>query len=79
MCATEQNMATECTHETVAEQAMVGTRLLNEVRRAVQKRYRFIEVSEVYEYNVTQDDPTLGEGGLFVQYVELSKKTQGRG
>jgi hypothetical protein len=41
---------------------------------AVEKGYRVIEVIEVYEYNATQYDPTTGEGGLFVQYINTFLK-----
>ena len=67
-CATEQNTTTEYTHETVVERAFLGTWELDEARLAVQKDYQIIEVYEVYEYNVTQYDPTTGEGGTFARY-----------
>jgi hypothetical protein len=63
-CAIEQNTASECEHETVAERALVGTWVIDEVRLAVEKGYRVNEVIELYEYNVTQYDPTTGEGRL---------------
>ena len=42
--------------------------VLDEIRLAVQKGYKLVEVHEVYEYRVTQYDPQTGTGGLFVQY-----------
>jgi len=52
-CATEQN-TNDCTHETVAEIALIRAWVMDEIRLAVQKVYRLIEVFEVYEYKVTQ-------------------------
>jgi hypothetical protein len=47
---------------------------MDEVRLAVQKGYRVLEVFEVYEYNVTQYDRQNGEGGLFVDYINTFLK-----
>jgi len=43
--------------------------VIDKGRLAVQKSYEVIEISEVYEYAVTQYDPQTGQGGLFVEYV----------
>jgi hypothetical protein len=40
-----------------------------EVRLAVEKGYKVLQVLEVYEYQVTQIDPSTGEGGLFARYI----------
>jgi len=39
---------------------------MDEVRLAVAKGDRVLEIYEVYEYQVTQYSPEAGEGGLFV-------------
>jgi hypothetical protein len=74
----QQNTTTVCKHESVAERALVGTWVVDEVRLAVDKGYRLIEVYEFYEYDVTQFDPATWEGGLFVQYINtfLKLKTE---
>jgi hypothetical protein len=64
----------ECTHDSVRERAILVTWVLDEVRLAVQKGYRVIEVYEVYEYVITQYDKQTGEGGLFVQYINTFLK-----
>lgn len=46
-CDTEQNMTTQCTHETIAERTMLGTWVLDEVRLAVQKGNKIFKVHEV--------------------------------
>jgi hypothetical protein len=53
-CAPELNTSSVCAHETVAERALIGTWVMDEVRLAVQKGYRMIEMYEVYEYKITQ-------------------------
>jgi len=72
-CAIEQN-TNECTHQTVAETALIGTWVMDEIRSAFQKAYRLIEVFEVYEYQVTKHDSTTGQGGLFVEYINTFLK-----
>ena len=38
---------------------------MDEVRLAVQKGYRILEIYQVYECRVTQYNPETGEGGDF--------------
>jgi len=52
--AFEQNMRGPCRHLSAAERAISGTWVLGEVRMAVSKGYRILEIHEVYEYAVTQ-------------------------
>jgi len=73
-CATEKNGNGEYAHETVAERALIGTWVIDEVRLAVQKGYEVIEIFEMYEYAITQCDSQTGQGGLFVEYVETFLK-----
>jgi hypothetical protein len=47
---------------------------LDEVRLAVEKGYRILEIYEVYECQVTQNKPETGEGGLFVDYINTFLK-----
>jgi len=47
---------------------------MDEVRLAVQKGYRILQIHEVYEYQVTQYNPETGEGGLFVNYINMFLK-----
>jgi hypothetical protein len=64
----------ECTHDSMQERDIFGTWDLDEVRLAVQKGYRVLEVYEVYEYDITQYDRQTGEGRLFVQYINTFLK-----
>jgi len=44
--------------------------VIDEVRLAVQKGYKVVEIIAVYEYVVTQYDPQTGQGGLFIEYID---------
>jgi len=68
-CATEQNTQDTCPNEAVADRALTATWVIDEIRLAVGKGYRVVEVCEVYKYNVTQYDSATGQGGLFVEYI----------
>jgi hypothetical protein len=65
----------------VAERALIGTWVMDEVRLAVQKGYQIIEVYEMYEYKVRQYNPKTGRGGLFAEYIDtfLKLKSQASG
>ena len=64
----------ECTHTEDTERAFTGTWVIDEVRLAVEKGYRILEIYEVYEYQVTQYNPESGEGGHFVDYINTILK-----
>jgi len=52
--------------------------VVDEVRLALEKGYRILEIYEVYEYQVTQLNPDTGEGGYFVDYINTILKLQRR-
>jgi len=62
-----------CQHFSDAERAITGTWVLDELRLALTKGYKVLEIHEVYEYAVTQYD-TSAEGGLFVDYINTFLK-----
>ena len=64
----------ECMHTTDEERALTGTWLMDEVRLAVERGYKILEIYEVYEYQVTQYSPETGDGGLFVDYINTFLK-----
>jgi len=47
-----------------------GTWVIEELRLAVDKGYKILEILEVYEYQVTRHDPETGNGGLFAEYID---------
>jgi len=56
----------ECVYTKDEERALTVTWEMDEVRLAVEKDYRLVEIYEVHEYQVTQYNPVTGEGGIFV-------------
>jgi G:T-mismatch repair DNA endonuclease (very short patch repair protein) len=73
-CVLQQNTSDVYGHISVAETALTCTWVIDEVRLAVQKEYKILQIYEVYEYAVTQYDPKTGQGGLFVQYINTFLK-----
>jgi hypothetical protein len=65
-CVLEHNTTDECRHFSDAEKCLDGTRVIDEVRLAVNKGYKNLEIQEIYPYEVTQYNPETGEGCLFV-------------
>jgi len=47
---------------------------MKEVRLAVEKGYRILEIYEVYEYQVTQYDPETGDSDIFGSYINTFLK-----
>ena len=48
--------------------------MIDEVRLAVDRGYKILEIQEVCQYEVTQYDPNTCEGGLFVEYINTFLK-----
>jgi len=69
-CVYEHNAKSECQHRSDAERSLEGTWVIDEVRLAVDKGYKILEILEVYEYQVTRYDPETGNGGLFAVYID---------
>ena len=61
-------------YEAVADRALTATWVIDEIRLAVGKGYRAVEVYEVCEYKFTLYDPVTGQGGLFVEYINTFLK-----
>ena len=68
----EQNITGECQHFSDTERCLEGTWVIDEVRLAVSKGYRILEIQEVYQYEVTCYNRDTGDGGLFVEYINIS-------
>ena len=60
----------QCCHKTDEERALTGTCVIDEVRLAVQKGLRILEIHELYEYKVTRYDPETREDVLFPGYID---------
>jgi len=77
-CVLEQNTTGECQHFSDAERCLDGTLVIDEVRLAVNKGYKILEIQEVYQCEVTQYNPDTGEGGLFVEYINTFLKLKAK-
>jgi len=55
------------------ERALQGTWVIDEIKLAVSKGYKILEIHEVYEYRISQYSRETG-GGLFVDYVDTFLK-----
>ena len=72
-CADAENQhACTCSED---ERSIIGTWCTPEIQMAVSKGYKILKISEVYHFEQSsQYDRTLGEGGLFAQYVNTFLK-----
>ena len=61
-------------HTEDEDRALTGTWVMDDVRLAVEKGYKILEIYEVYEYQVTQYNPETSEGGHFVDYINTFLK-----
>ena len=61
----------QCCHKTDEERALTDTWVIDELRLAVKKGYRILEIHELYEYNVTRYIPEIRECGLFSGYIYI--------
>ena len=68
-CVYERNISGECKHLRDDERALTGTWVLDEVRLAVEKGYRILDMYEVYDYEITQYSRETEEGGFCVYYM----------
>ena len=61
-----------CTHSDM-ERCVVGTWIVNEVRKAVEMCYNLVTF-EFWEYSVTFFDKGTNSGGLFAEYFDMFPK-----
>jgi len=79
-CVHEHNAKSECQHRSDAERCLEGTLVIDEIRLAVDKGNKILEILEVYEYQVTRYDLETGNG-LFPEYIDtfVKLKQEARG
>jgi len=73
-CVQEHNTTIEYQHLRDAERCLEGTWMIDDVRLAVHRGHKVLEIQEFYQYEVTQYDPHTGEGGLFAEYINTFLK-----
>jgi len=73
-CVQEHNAEIECQYRSDDERCLEGTWVKDEVRLAIDKGYKILEILDVYEYRVTRYDPETGSGGFFAEYIDTFLK-----
>jgi len=73
-CTVECNVSCESAQEFTAQSSLTSTRVLDEVRLAIQDGYKVHDILEVYEYKVTKYDPHTCECCLFAGYINTFLK-----
>ena len=66
----------ECQHLSDAERAISRTWVIPEIKLAIAKGYKILQIHEVYEYQATQYNQETGEGD-FCRIYQHIPKTQG--
>ncbi|KAL6423086.1 hypothetical protein ACFW04_010517 [Cataglyphis niger] len=66
-CETFSQMT--CTHDNADEREFEGTWVFCELRKAIEKGYLMTEISEIWQYKVSQFDYMTRQGGLFAKYI----------
>ena len=64
----------ECLHESTEQRSLTSKGVLDEVLLTIQKVYQVLDIMEVYENEVTMNDPHTHEGGLFADYINTFLK-----
>ncbi|XP_024944125.1 uncharacterized protein LOC112494866 [Cephus cinctus] len=72
-CA-ESTLQGSCPHENPEDRIFEGTWVVDEVRRAVRKGYQITAIHEIWQYEITQYDPTTRTGGHFASYINTFLK-----
>ncbi|XP_024936924.1 uncharacterized protein LOC107263834 [Cephus cinctus] len=72
-CA-ESTLQGSCPHENPEDRIFEGTWVVDEVRRAVRKGYQITAINEIWQYEITQYDPTTRTGGHFASYINTFLK-----
>ncbi|XP_063913325.1 uncharacterized protein LOC135129984 [Zophobas morio] len=63
----------DCPHND-GQRQFTGTFVADELRKALELKYRIIEIFEIWEYDTVKYDPETKTGGLFSEYVNTFLK-----
>ena len=66
----EDKVQEDCMHENEKDRIFGGTRVSEEVKKAIEVCYRIKKIFEISQYKITQYDPGTGQGGLFPGYID---------
>uniref|UniRef100_A0ABD2WZ65 DNA-directed DNA polymerase n=1 Tax=Trichogramma kaykai TaxID=54128 RepID=A0ABD2WZ65_9HYME len=69
-----ESIKTDCPHEDVEDRAFVGTWVADELRKALQKGYKILNLYVVWQYEIIQYDKSKNSTGLFTEYIDTFLK-----
>ena len=79
-CSDEKNLNPICTHSN-EERALIGTWVIDEVMKAVQKGYILLTVIEIWEYEVVEYNSETNSDGLFTsmmnKFLKIKQEASG--
>lgn len=80
-CCEEMRQEVECNHENAVDREFTGTWVADEIRKAIDLGYSVTAIFVIWQYRMTELDPSTGEGGLFSEYIDtfLRLKQQASG
>lgn len=64
-----------CEHSDL-ERQITGTYVIDEVKLAIEKGYEIVDIHEIWEYQITQYNPTTKTGGIFAGFINLFLKSK---
>ncbi|XP_048513417.1 uncharacterized protein LOC125501456 [Athalia rosae] len=76
LCRTccENSTPDDCPHANEADRWLSGTWVSDELKKAITLGYRIVDVSEIWQYDITSYDPATKQGGLFAGYIDTFLK-----
>ena len=72
-CCKERN-PDDCTHEQESQQEFLGTWVIYEVLKALEKGYRIKDIYVIWKYQIAKWDGVDPNSGLFVDYINTFLK-----
>ncbi|XP_055390586.1 uncharacterized protein LOC129619368 [Condylostylus longicornis] len=77
----EEKWLKECCPHSDEERALIGTWVIDEVVKAIQKGYKMLEIYEVWEYQTTKYDKNMDTQGLFTnmmnKFIKIKQEASG--
>ncbi|XP_055374404.1 uncharacterized protein LOC129607410 [Condylostylus longicornis] len=77
----EEKWLEECCPHSDEERALIGTWVIDEVVKAIQKGYKMLEIYKVWEYQTTKYDKNMDVQGLFTnmmnKFIKIKQEASG--
>uniref|UniRef100_A0ABD2W618 DNA-directed DNA polymerase n=1 Tax=Trichogramma kaykai TaxID=54128 RepID=A0ABD2W618_9HYME len=69
-----ESLKGDCPHEDLEDRALIGTWVVDELRKAIQKGYKILNLYVVWQYEIIQYDESKNSKGLFTEYIDTFLK-----